>query len=116
MHDGLILVARAVAGGVLVVVFALVGEVVKPKAFSGLYAAAPSVALASLAITVADQGTRRARQDAAGMVLGAVGMVACCIVAVVAIPRLKALWGTGVAWLGWFGVSLGLYWAVGGPR
>jgi hypothetical protein len=37
--------------------FAVVGEVASPKAFAGLFSAAPSVALASLAITTATKAS-----------------------------------------------------------
>jgi len=40
MHDVVILVVKAIAGGALVVLFALVSEVVQPKLFSGLFGAA----------------------------------------------------------------------------
>jgi hypothetical protein len=107
-----VLALRAVAGGTLVVVFALIGEVVTPKAFSGLFSAAPSVAIASLAITVVAENAQTARKDSVGMVVGGVAMVACCVLAAVSIPRLRALWGSAAAWLGWAAVALGMYWAV----
>ena len=40
------ILARFVIGGVVVSVFALIGDVIKPKSFAGLFGAAPSVALA----------------------------------------------------------------------
>jgi len=107
-----ILAVRGLAGGTFVVVFALVGEVVKPKAFSGLLSAAPSVALASLSVTLAFEDVARARRDCVGMVVGGVGMSVCCVLAAVAIPRVHAAWGSLVAWVGWGAVALGLYWAV----
>jgi hypothetical protein len=107
-----VLALRGVAGGTLVVVFALIGEVVKPKAFSGLFSAAPSVAVASLAITIVAEGPAKAWQDSTGMVIGGVAMAVCCILAVAVIPRIRALWGSLAAWLGWAAVDLGLYWAV----
>ena len=39
---------RFLIGGVVVSVFAIVGDVLKPKSFAGLFGAAPSVALATL--------------------------------------------------------------------
>jgi hypothetical protein len=107
-----ILVMRGLAGGTLVVVLALIGEVVRPKAFAGLFSAAPSVALASLAVTLVFEDVARARQDSIGMVVGGIGMSACCVVAAVAIPRVRAAWGSLVAWVGWSAVAFGLYWAV----
>lgn len=112
MHDLLILGARGLAGGVLVVVFALIGETVSPKAFAGLFSAAPSVAVASLLITLATKDAETARHASTGMVVGGVGMMACCVLAAVAIPRVRAVWGSLAAWLGWLAVASGLYWAV----
>jgi Protein of unknown function (DUF3147) len=107
-----VLALRGLAGGALVVVFALIGEVVKPKAFAGLFSAAPSVAVASLAITIVAENPGKARQASVGMVIGGVAMAVCCMLAVVAIPRIRSLWGSLVAWVGWIAVDLGLYWAV----
>jgi hypothetical protein len=107
-----LLALRGLAGGGLVVIFALIGEVVAPKAFSGLFSSAPSVAVASLAITVGFESVARARQESVGMVTGGIGMAACCVVSAAAIPRVRALWGSAAAWLAWVAVGLGLYWAV----
>ena len=107
-----VLALRGLVGGALVVVFALIGEVVKPKAFSGLFSAAPSVAVASLAITIVAESADKARQASIGMVVGGVAMAASCVLAVAAIPRVRSLWGSLVAWGGWVAVDLGLYWAV----
>lgn len=112
MADAGTLALRGLAGGVFVVVFAVVGEVFTPKAFAGLFAAAPSVAVASLIITITTEGSKRAHQDAVGMVVGGIGMAACCVVAAVAIPKLRATGGSAAAWGAWGAVALGLYWAV----
>src|SRR2546430_17565351 len=102
-----VLAVRAVAGGTLVVLFALIGEVVKPKAFSGLFSAAPSVAIASLIVTLVADDVHHARQASTGMVVGGVGMAACCVVAAVAIPQVPAVWGSPVGWVGWAGAAPG---------
>src|SRR5690348_12334194 len=47
---------RFVIGGLVVSLFAMFGDALKPKSFAGLFGAAPSVALATLAITVASDG------------------------------------------------------------
>jgi Protein of unknown function (DUF3147) len=106
------LALRGLAGGALVVVFALIGEVVTPKVFAGLFAAAPSVAVASLAITIATESAVKARQASTGMVVGAVAIVVCSVLAVVVIPRVGSLRGSLAAWASWLAVDLGLYWAV----
>lgn len=112
MHDLSVLVVRGLAGGSLVVVFALINEMVTPKAFSGLFSAAPSVAFASLAVTIVAESSAKARQASIGMVIGGIAMGASCIVAAVAIPRIQSLRGSIAAWLSWAAVDLGLYWAV----
>jgi hypothetical protein len=39
-------------GGVVVSLFAILGDTLKPKSFAGLFGAAPSVALATLGLTI----------------------------------------------------------------
>jgi hypothetical protein len=107
-----VIALRGLAGGTLVVVFAVIGEATSPKAFSGLFSAAPSVAVASLLITLVVESASKARLDAVGMVVGGVGMAACCAAAAVAVPRFGALVGSTVAWLAWGASALGLYLAV----
>jgi len=41
------LILRFLVGGAVVSFFAMVGDTLKPKSFAGLFAAAPSVALAT---------------------------------------------------------------------
>jgi len=43
-------------GGMIVSLFASLGDVLKPKSFAGLFGAAPSVALATLGLTVLADG------------------------------------------------------------
>jgi uncharacterized membrane protein (GlpM family) len=96
-----LLLARGLIGGVMVVAFALVAEVLKPKMFSGLFSAAPSIAIGSLLVTSFAQKPTLAAQDASGMVAGAFGMVACTLVAAYAVQRLGAIAGSAAAWLAW---------------
>lgn len=100
---------RGVAGGLFVVVFALIAEVFKPKMFSGLFSAAPSVALASLLLTGLSMGSAKASLAATGMIAGALAMVACTAVAAYSVWRLGALRGTALGWLAWLVVALGIY-------
>ena len=46
------LVFRFVVGGAIVTLFAALGDVLKPKSFVGLFGAAPSVAMATLGLTI----------------------------------------------------------------
>ena len=43
------LIFRFLIGGTLVSAFALVGDAVRPRSFAGLFGAAPSIALATMA-------------------------------------------------------------------
>jgi len=92
-----------------VVAFALIGEVLKPKRFAGIFSAAPSVALAGLTITVLLKGPRPAAEDTLGMILGALGFVAYCAAAVPMVKRLGALAGSATCMVVWIGVAFGLY-------
>ena len=65
------LVVRFLVGGAIVSLFALIGDVLKPKGFAGLFGAAPSVALATLGLTIATHGKLYAAIEARSMVAGA---------------------------------------------
>jgi uncharacterized membrane protein (GlpM family) len=86
MHDVLILAIKGVAGGTLVVAFALLSHALTPKRFAGLFSAAPAVALAGLTITLLDKGAHEAHQSSAGMIAGAAGMA---VYAAAVIPLLR---------------------------
>ena len=105
--------ARALIGGLAVVAFSLVAEAGRPKRFAGLFAAAPSVAVASLAVTVLSKGANGTAPYAEGMLIGSAGMLAYCLVSLYLIDRLHALVGSLLSWLAWFLVAGGLYFAFG---
>ena len=65
---------RAVLGGAFVSVFAIVGDVLRPQRFAGLFSAAPSIALATLALTTHAQGTAYAATEARSMIGGGVAL------------------------------------------
>ena len=45
------LIARFLIGGIVVSAFSVLGDLFRPKSFGGVFNAAPSVALATLALT-----------------------------------------------------------------
>lgn len=93
---------KALAGGGLVIAFALLGEVLEPKRFAGLFGAAPAVAIAGLVVVLATKGAHEARENAIGMLAGAAGMVAyaATIVGVLRSGRgVAAPIGSLVAWV-----------------
>lgn len=99
-------IARFIAGGLLVCVFALISEMCKPKQFAGIFSAAPSVLLAGLIITLIIKGPPHAILTAEGAIAGAVGMIFFCVVATPAIERYKTLPGSLLSLVGWLVVSL----------
>jgi hypothetical protein len=62
---------RFIVGGFIVSLFAALGGVLKPKSFAGLFGAAPSVALATLGLTIFTEGHRYAASEARSMIIGA---------------------------------------------
>ena len=62
---------RFLVGGLFVSGFALLGTIFRPKSFAGLFGAAPSVALATLALTIKDDGRLYAATEARSMLAGA---------------------------------------------
>lgn len=69
-----VLAIRAVAGGFLVLAFALISEGLRPKRFAGLLGGSPAVAIAGLTITLLDKGAHDAHQSALGMIVGGVAL------------------------------------------
>jgi hypothetical protein len=65
------LILRFLIGGIVVSAFASLGDVLKPKSFAGLFGAAPSIALATLGLTIAANGKMYAGTEARSMVAGA---------------------------------------------
>ena len=103
------LAVRFVLGGAIVTAFAVVAEVFEPKTFAGMFAAAPSVALASLALSYGQHGGDYAATEARSMLVGGVafGLYAAACVVAVRQPRLPVWLGAIVAWAAWFAVALG---------
>jgi hypothetical protein len=68
------LLVRFVLGGLIVSAFAFIGDLLKPKSFSGIFGAAPSVALATLGLALAKEGGEYAGLEGRSMVAGAVAL------------------------------------------
>ncbi len=69
------LLVRFIVGGVFVSAFAVLGTVLRPKSFAGIFGAAPSVALASLILTARTESQMYAAQEARSMVAGAIAFL-----------------------------------------
>ena len=68
------LLLRFLIGGLVVSSFAAVGDIVQPKSFAGLFGAAPSVALATLALTISKDGRMYSALEARSMLAGAAAL------------------------------------------
>lgn len=101
MKDVVLLFVRALAGGSLVVAFAVLSDAIKPKMFAGLFSAAPSVATASLVVTGLAMGASKDAKYASGMIAGAIGLVFFCFAAAPLVRRLGAIAGSALGWLAW---------------
>ena len=105
MHDIPILLAKGLAGGTLVVAFALLSESLSPKRFAGLFSAAPAVALAGLVIVVLDKGSHDAHENAVGMIAGSAGMIAYAACVIPLLRRARASRAAVVAIAGWVSIA-----------
>ncbi len=94
MSDALITVIKAVNGGLFVVAFALIGEIATPKRFSGVFSAAPSIALANLIVIALAKGGSEAQRQSTGMIVGAISMTIACAIGALFIRRYHALRGS----------------------
>jgi hypothetical protein len=105
------LLVRFLIGGLVVSAFAVLGDVFKPKSFAGLFGAAPSVALATLGLTVATEGACYAAAEGRSMTAGAIAFFAYASLVswVMMRYRLKALLVTVCSIPLWFGVAFGLW-------
>ena len=81
----------------------------KPKRFAGIFAAAPSIALASLGVNLVTKGAAPAAQQSLGMTAGGVGMVVYCMAAAGVLRRVRGVAGSVTCLAAWFAVALSLY-------
>jgi hypothetical protein len=108
------IVIRFFVGGIVVSSFAIIGDILRPKSFAGLFGAAPSVALATLALTVAGDGRLYAATEGRSMIAGAIAFFAYASLVswILMGGRSAALRITIAAMPAWFGVGFGIwdYW------
>ena len=101
---------RFVVGGFVVSLFAMLGGALKPKSFAGLLGAAPSVALATLSLTVLERGKIYAAIEAQSMILGALAFLiyASLVCRLLMRERFRVLASTSVALFIWLVCAVGL--------
>ncbi len=100
---------RFLVGGAVVSAFAMLGDVLRPKSFAGLFAAAPSVALATLGIAVYQHGADYATLQTQAMIAGAIALVVYSVVVCHLLVRaeLRALPATLLSLVVWLIVAFG---------
>ena len=101
---------RFIAGGVVVSAFAVLGDILRPKSFAGLFGAAPSIALATILITLSQKGAPFVAVEGRSMIVGAFALAAyswtvCGFLKKLTISSLTA---TILALVVWFAVALGI--------
>jgi Protein of unknown function (DUF3147) len=107
------LIFRFLVGGLIVSFFAALGDVLKPKSFAGLFSAAPSVALATLALTSSSDGKMYAAIEARSMAAAAASFLiyACVCSRLLMGWQWHAAKTTIMALTVWFAVSFALWFA-----
>jgi hypothetical protein len=105
------LLLRFVVGGAVVSFFAILGGALKPKSFAGLFGAAPSVALATLTLTVVKKGAPYAAIESRSMVLGALAffLYACLVCYLLMRRRVHVLATTAVSLIVWIVCALAFW-------
>lgn len=100
---------RFLIGGCVVSVFAILGDLLRPKSFAGLFGAAPSVALASLGLAVHNHGSDYASIEAVAMIAGALalGLYSMLVCDLLTTARWRALPVTLVCLLVWLAAAFG---------
>ena len=94
--------------------FAVLGAMLNPKSFAGLFGAAPSVALATLGLTFLTEGKLYASTEARSMIGGAAAFLVYASVSrwLLMKPGLHAALVTTAGIAIWIAVSLGIWLAV----
>jgi hypothetical protein len=108
------LLFRFLIGGVFVSAFATLGNILKPKSFAGLFGAAPSIALATLGLTIATEGSRYAALEARSMIAGAIAFLAyaCCVMQFMFRFKPPAILITSALLFVWVAAGLGIWFVL----
>jgi urea transporter len=104
------MIIRFLIGGFVVSLFALFSDALRPKSFAGLFGAAPSIALATLGLTVHKNGHAYAAVEAHSMLMGAIGFLtyAATVSWILRRYAVNALTAALVSFPVWFIISLGI--------
>jgi hypothetical protein len=108
------LIVRFFIGGLVISLFSLISDLLKPKTFAGLFGAAPSIALATLALTIMRDGKQYAAIEGRSMILGAIALLvyAATVSYILLRFRRAALPVAMFLLLLWIGVATGLWYVM----
>lgn len=106
-------ILRFLIGGIVISIFAVIGDIFRPRTFSGLFGAAPTVALATLGLTFVREGAAHVSIEGRSMMLGAAGMFVYALLTRFLLLKTKrsSLPSAIAAYVAWFAVAFGL-WAL----
>ncbi|HZQ74568.1 MAG TPA: DUF3147 family protein [Burkholderiales bacterium] len=107
-------ILRFVIGGLVVSLFSVLGDLFRPKSFAGLFDAAPSVALATLALAVAKEDALYAGIESRSMIAGALALLVYSQLTSWLLMRDKcsSLVASVASLPAWFAVAFALWWAL----
>jgi Protein of unknown function (DUF3147) len=102
------LIVRFFVGGLVVSFFAMLGDMLRPKSFAGLFSAAPSIALATLALTIHRYGKGYAAEEAITMLFGSIAFFVYCVLVSCILRRFRpsALTASFAMLPIWFAISI----------
>lgn len=105
------LLLRFLIGGTFVAGFALIGDIFRPKSFAGLFGAAPSIALATLTLTIARTGKHAAIIETHSMIAGSIAffLYASCVSWLMMKKNWSALRTTSLMMPVWLAAAFGLW-------
>jgi Protein of unknown function (DUF3147) len=101
---------RFLIGGIAVSGFAALGDTVGPKSFAGLFGAAPSIALATIFITLSQKGASFVALEGRSMIVGTFPLAAYSWTACVLLKKfmMSSRTATMAALVVWFAVGYGI--------
>ena len=102
---------RFLIGGIAVSFFSVLGDIFKPKSFAGLFGAAPSVALATLALAIIKDSRGYVSTEAGSMMAGSIAfLIYSSVVSWILMHHAASALRVSILWLAlWGAVAFGLW-------
>lgn len=104
---------RFLIGGAVVSLFSVAGDSFSPKSFSGIFAAAPTIALATAFLTLRSRGPAYLQIEARSMLAGALGFfLYACTVSFILMRYRRGAVKSALALLPVWGAAAAMLWAL----